>query len=325
MKVKIRFSIVVLIVSTIFNSSAISGGQELNILYEFPNEKQMIDYDYVLGRGTRFDADDKAIYFCSQRQHVIFKIDYKGNLIQRIGRNGQGPGEFNLPLIPYLFGDRLLVSDNGNSRIQFLTLDGIYIKQIKMIEGISSLVSIDDRLYMLLLREYGNALDSPIIIGQYDIDGHLVKYFGEPFQNNKNFYYDNAQTIRSYQGQIHCLQLYGATYRIYDRVGNRIRQFQLKINPLDNPEYRKTGWLYAYRSFALGENKIYATHSGKGEIRINVFDCEGNLIYSQSIKQDTDEICEVSDMKIIYQNSRTLLLLLVHYPDTKFVLAELGK
>lgn len=305
--------------------SALSSEKVLKIISEFPSERQMIAYDYVLGRGTRFDADEKAIFFCSQRQHVVLKIDFHGNLIQRIGRSGQGPGELNLPLFPYLFGDLLLISDNGNSRIQIFTLDGTYIRQIRMIEGIDSLVSIENHLYMLLLKRYEKSRNSPAIFGKYEMNGKLVRYFGEIGKTDYNdFYYDNAQTVRTFQEQIHSLQLYGTTYRIYNRAGKLVREFQLEINPLHDREYKKTGWLYAYRSFAVDKQRIYATHAGKGRLIINVFDSDGKYLYTHSIKQETSDIYEVSDMKIIQQESRKLLLLFVHYPDTKFILAEIN-
>ena len=305
-------------------SLAFSSEKVLKILFEFPNEKQMIAYDYILGRGTHFDADENAIFFCSQRQHVVFKIDFVGNLIKRIGRNGQGPGEFKLPLFPCLIGDRLLVSDNGNSRIQIFTLDGAYVKQIRMIEGIDSLVSIDNQLHMLLLKQYEKSRNSPAIFGKFDLDGKLICYFGEIGKSDYNkFYNDNAQTIRSFQGELHCLQLYGTTYRIYNQKGELVREFQLEINPLHDREYKKTGWLYTYRSFVVDKLRIYATHAGKGRIIINVFDRDGKYLYTHSIKQESDDVYEVSDMKIIQQKNKRLLLLLVHYPDTKFILAEL--
>lgn len=320
--------ILIIILLALLANASLAGQKEkqLRVLAEFPTENQMNSFDYVLGRGTHFDTDENAIYYCSQRQHVVLKLDYNGNLIKRIGRNGQGPGEFQLPLVPCVIGDRLVVSDNGNSRIQIFTLDGAYVKQLRMIEGIYSLVSTDNQLYMHLLRQYEKRCNGPAIFARYDLSGKLLSYFGEIGKSDYNsFYNDNAQTIRAFNGELHCLQLYGTTYRIYNPNGELVRELKLEINPLHDKEYKKTGWLYTYRTFVVGKQRIYATHAGRGKIIINVFDREGKYLYAYSTKQETDEVSEVSDMKIIQRKDRRLLLLLVHYPETKFILAELDE
>ena len=309
-------------------SFALSSEKEIKIIREFPNEEQMVAYDYVLGRGTRFDycPAEKSIFFCSQRQHVVIKIDLYGNLIKIIGRRGQGPSEFNLPLFSYVADEFLFVSDNGNSRIQIFTLDGNYVRQIRMIEGILSMVSIENQLYMLLLREYEKSTNSPVVYGIYEMDGKVVRYFGKFDKTDyRTFFHDNIQTVRTIQEKLHCLQLYGTIYRIYDKEGGLIREIQLENNPLLDPEYKKTGWLFAYTSFDVDEEKIYATHAGKGKVFINVFDSGGKILQKYFIKQETNDVYEVSDMRIIKQDGRTLLLLLVCYPDTKFVLAEIAE
>ncbi len=306
-------------------SLSLPSERTLRVLAEFPSEKQMNDYDYVLGRGTHFDADENAIYFCSQMQHVVLKLDFDGNLIKRIGRSGQGPGDFKFPLVPCIVGDRLLVSDNGNSRIQSFTLEGAYLGQIRMIEGIYSFVSINEQLFMLLLKKYGVGGNGPAIFGRYDLSGRLLSYFGEIGKSEyNNFDNDNNQTIRSFNGELHCLQLYGTTYRIYSPKGQLIRELQLEINPLRDEEYRKTGWLYTYKSFCVDSHRVYATHAQKGRIVIVVFNRDGEYLYTYSIKQSSDEIYEVADMKIVQRRDKKELLLLVHYPETRFILAELS-
>lgn len=319
-----RGSFILFILLLLVNAPLVSPSERaLRVLAEFPSEKQMNDFDYVLGRGTHFDADENAIYFCSQMQHVVLKLDFAGNLLKRIGRSGQGPGDFKFPLVPYIVGDTLLVTDNGNSRIQLFTLDGVYLRQIRMIEGVYSLVSIKEQLFMLLLKKSGARGNAPAIFGRYDLNGKLLSYFGNIGKSDyNNFDNDNNQTIRSFNGELHCLQLYGTTYSIYSPEGELVRERQLNVNPLHNEEYRKTGWLYTYKSFCVDSHRVYATHAQKGKIVINVFNRDGEYLDTYSIKQGSDEIYEVADMKIIQQKARRALLLLVHYPDTRFILAE---
>lgn len=58
----------------------------------------------------------------------IKKFDNSGRFIKTIGRKGQGPGEFNMPLSFALAKDRLAVWDMGNQRICTLTLEGELIQ-----------------------------------------------------------------------------------------------------------------------------------------------------------------------------------------------------
>jgi hypothetical protein len=58
----------------------------------------------------------------------IKKFDDSGKFIKAIGRKGQGPGEFNMPLSFALAKDRLAVWDMGNQRLCTLTLEGELIQ-----------------------------------------------------------------------------------------------------------------------------------------------------------------------------------------------------
>jgi hypothetical protein len=109
--------------------------QELKIIREFPSEEQMIRDDYVLGKNGLFDWDEECIYFCSQRQHAVFIMDFEGNLIHRLGgRSGQGPGELNFPVRVRVYDNKLYVFDTMNGRIQVFDKKGTYLRQIRMIE-----------------------------------------------------------------------------------------------------------------------------------------------------------------------------------------------
>ena len=55
------------------------------------------------------------------------KFDLSGSFICAFGRPGKGKGEFNCPSAVLVdFNDRLIVADQGNSRIQILTSKGYF-------------------------------------------------------------------------------------------------------------------------------------------------------------------------------------------------------
>ena len=72
--------------------------------------------------------NDGYVYACDYRANNIKKFDSSGNFIKTIGREGQGPGEFNRPFKIAVTDERLFVWDQGNRRICALSPDGEFIK-----------------------------------------------------------------------------------------------------------------------------------------------------------------------------------------------------
>lgn len=64
------------------------------------------------------------IYILDFQDNNIKKFDSAGKFLQVIGRKGQGPGEFNMPVSVDFARDRIVVWDMGNMRICTLTPEG---------------------------------------------------------------------------------------------------------------------------------------------------------------------------------------------------------
>jgi hypothetical protein len=75
------------------------------------------------------------IYVCDFQANHILKFDGTGKYLKSIGRQGQGPGEFNMPYHIAVTADRLFVYDMRNSRLSALTLDGTFVKSVPLITG----------------------------------------------------------------------------------------------------------------------------------------------------------------------------------------------
>jgi len=75
------------------------------------------------------------IYVCDFQANHILKFDGTGKYLKSIGRQGQGPGEFNMPYRIAVTADRLFVYDVRNSRLSALTLDGTFVKSVPLITG----------------------------------------------------------------------------------------------------------------------------------------------------------------------------------------------
>lgn len=108
-----------------------------------------------------------------------------------------------------------------------------------------------------------------------------------------------------------------------DSNGEIIKEMELEVNPLNINEYKKIGWKYAFQTFTVDETGIYTACAWRGKTIIYVFDQNGRYLKKYSIKQNTDDVYDVSDMKIVNYNGKKYLLLLVFYPDAEFVMFEI--
>ena len=71
-------------------------------------------------RGVAVDKDDN-IYVTDSGNHCVYKFDKNGELLERVGKNGSGPGEFDFPRGVAVAGDHVFVCDRDNHRVQVLT------------------------------------------------------------------------------------------------------------------------------------------------------------------------------------------------------------
>jgi len=100
---------------------------ELELKFSFPS-KELEERDIYLYRGQRFSSDSVGnIYVTCLGDHQILKFDSRGDFVGRIGREGQGPGEFQGPNHAVTWKNRLIVLDNFSRNIQILDTKGVYI------------------------------------------------------------------------------------------------------------------------------------------------------------------------------------------------------
>ncbi len=80
--------------------------------------------------GIAFAGGRNELYVVDGDAHVVVRFNLNGRHVGTIGRRGSAPGEFNYPSHLCIRGDRLLVSDSGNFRVQLLDLEGRPIRTI---------------------------------------------------------------------------------------------------------------------------------------------------------------------------------------------------
>ncbi len=76
------------------------------------------------------DVDEKGnMYILDELAGNIKVYDRNGDFVKTIGRKGQGPGEFGMPISLFLSSQsQIIVNDMGQRKIQYFDMDGKYLK-----------------------------------------------------------------------------------------------------------------------------------------------------------------------------------------------------
>jgi len=101
---------------------------KLELKFSFPS-RQLISEDIFFYKVQSFSADSEGnIFIVSRGDHQILKFNSKGKFIAGIGREGQGPGEFQGPNDVAVWNNMLVVLDNFKRDVQILDANGVYVK-----------------------------------------------------------------------------------------------------------------------------------------------------------------------------------------------------
>lgn len=85
--------------------------------------------------GICYDDKD-TIYLCDGANHRLLILNKSFTRVKKIiGKKGSLIGEFNFPLGVCYFNGFIYVSDHDNKRVQVLTHNGDYVKEIKLVKN----------------------------------------------------------------------------------------------------------------------------------------------------------------------------------------------
>ncbi len=129
------------------------------------------------------ELHDKYFFLIDYSSMIIHKIALNGNKKLSFGKGkGRGPGELINPMDIEINDEKILIADAKKSTIEVYTMDGKYIKTIKLENCIPYRFIIDKSK-----NEYIVNKDNSIIFNfyRYDLNGNLIKKFGAPLVNKK--------------------------------------------------------------------------------------------------------------------------------------------
>lgn len=253
---------------------------ELKLQYSFPSE-DLIDRDIYLWRPTSMDRDSAGnIYISDQKWCQVLKFDLQGNFIRKIGRKGEGPGEFANPYCLAVTDDFLIVSDTSGRKIQYFTYDGEYVRTIKVLKAyIEFIVDENGQMFAAPLR-LGR---EPFLIELLDEEGNTVKSFGELRFGLGNIFNMFTMTFTT-KGDIITVFQHFPTVCEYSKSGDLLSTFRIEKKFMKDREKKNLD------SMRNKENVVYpvtaAITSGRDgfyilstypRVSIYEFDTNGNL------------------------------------------------
>ncbi len=140
------------------------------------------DENYMFGNLVFLNTDDEGNFYVSDgNRNNIKKYDSNGIILQTIGREGQGPGEFQEISVVRFDGERnMYLNDIQNHRISFLSQDGNYIQGIRTPTVFEGLVINSRGFYIAKYAdnvELGNSKKWDYVYGLFDDKFNLTAEF----------------------------------------------------------------------------------------------------------------------------------------------------
>lgn len=262
---------------------------ELELKFFFPT-KEMEKKDIYLWRPVQpFQDSSGNIYVSDQKIHAVMCFDSSGKFIRKIGQQGQGPGDISNPGAVVVTKDYLVVREIGNSRFQYLDLEGKYLRSFKVFKQYASFV----------INENDLVIGAPLLFSRDNVrnlidvlspEGRLLYSFGEPLVykydsvtlnrvklglNKKGellVSFDLFPIVRKYSLKGELL----AEYRIENKTMNDKVQYNKKMNS-NRPKQRA---IYAPCIFDIQvvDDAVYLFHyDGVSRFEILEIDQDGKI------------------------------------------------
>ena len=141
------------------------------------------DENYMFNQPLSVAEDEEGnVFILDTGDYCVKKFSSDGKYISRFGRQGQGPGEFQHPMMINCRGQRLLVTSMP-SVFHLFDLNGQYIDlfRVPQYQGIGMKLMNSNHTVAYSMSPRGENTDQNKILRIYDLQGNVVHEFGEPF------------------------------------------------------------------------------------------------------------------------------------------------
>jgi len=204
-----------------------SRNREIRLLRSFPTEEDEAK-DIFLAQAQYFSADAKGrIYVGDVTKNEVLVFEKDGTPAMKIGRKGQGPGEFNMVGRAVSTASGLAVLDRGNSRIQYFDQSGRFTGSSKLTKTYVDIALASDGTVF--------AFSAPNIPGKIvsalDPEGRIKFEFGLPPQAMTGKPSISWPKI-SPRNELYVAYWFLPIVQVYSLTGEPIRIFELQYRPM---------------------------------------------------------------------------------------------
>jgi len=221
-----------------------------------------------------FGVDSLGNIYClsskDEKGNLFYKFDNQGNFIHSFGREGQGPGELQIPMfIRVNKQDEIVILDN-RKKLSIFNTKGNLIREISIGSNhqIATLLENGNILAMRsLIKADDGIIELPIVLCNSDLEEIKVLVPGQKIVNfsraNKinglnispNFFVWSISNGHICVGNLEK----GYEFSMYDTVGKLLRKIRKEYNPVKVPEELKEQVLKRFERPALESirKKIY--------------------------------------------------------------------
>jgi hypothetical protein len=174
-------------------------------------------------------------YVLDSPSSCIFKFNAQGDFVKQLGRGGQGPGEFSFPSLFLVSDNTIIVDDVRNGRLQYLDLEGNYLRSFKTFEGYYSL-SISNAGHLIAAPRRSPFNNSPLVKILSE-DGILLFSFGNhPVGLGDSTSFDSVAIDVNTNGEVFVAFRLLALVQRYSASGRLVREYKINHSFMEKRE-----------------------------------------------------------------------------------------
>jgi hypothetical protein len=249
----------------------------------------------------------------------LLVFDMTGKFLHKIGRQGNGPGEYANSLINFdvLDNDIVLLYDYAKRKMMFYDENGKYVKSVRSTFSFNDFYMLQGNNYLLSMDIYEKRNKNRKIILTQDLNhiDYSLFFFSDDYKNDKL----NIRTFQPYKNNIAYMCPISDTLFVFDKQGIVNHAYFFDFGKKKLPEnlknsyeetiiQRKKGnyYSYIYITPVIVNQYIFANMFIEDQKYIAVFDCENNTLTYELLSPDNFSIeninfplCAMNDSLIV--------------------------
>jgi len=228
--------------------------------------------DSVLLQPGHLTARDERVYVFDGGDRSLKAFDLAGELVWRLGRRGEGPGEF-LQVIDLEVGPEgnVWILDGGAARIAIVSSDGEWVGTRSLGDEMTrDVLPLEGGMYLLVSHAPGDRMFSA-----YDRSGRRIEQVTVPDPDIGRAYWAGRQTMSAVSSSDHTSwvapYLMGDLFLVYDGRKLRCQGELVEGGPFPRERYRELPpiWLVMAR---MDEDHVYTLAKGETDLALRILD-----------------------------------------------------